>query len=76
MMNNEFSVALGKYCAEIRRSTGYSQADVAKECGCTKANVSAFERGLNRNTSIFGWYVYYCSFNYDQFLERLNYEDI
>lgn len=50
-------VAVGRTCQEFRESINLYQYDVARDLGCSKENVSAFERGKNNNASILLWYI-------------------
>ena len=50
-------VEVGRTCKEYRESINLYQYDVAKDVGCSKENVSAFERGKNNNASILLWYI-------------------
>lgn len=51
---------IGKNCAKVRRSKGYTQLQVSFELGYSPENISAFECGRNDNTRIFLWYLDKC----------------
>lgn len=44
-------------CQSYRMEHGYTQADVAKDLGCSIENVSAFENSRNDNFLNFLWYI-------------------
>lgn len=48
---------IARYCANLRRSAGITQEEVANAVGCSKSNVSAFEHGQNDSATIYQWYL-------------------
>ena len=48
---------IGRECAEVRRSHGYTQREVAEELHMVRTSVSNFEMGNNNSASILAWYV-------------------
>lgn len=48
---------VGQKCQEHRKRLGYTQKDVGYQIGYSYENISAFERGVINNLTIFLWYV-------------------
>lgn len=48
---------LGRMCAEYRKQIGVTQSEVAREVGCSRSNISAFEHGRTDSALIFLWYI-------------------
>lgn len=42
---------------EIRKRSGLTQTQIAKKIGCTRSNISAFERGLSNSGRIMVEYL-------------------
>ena len=45
MLEEDFIIAVGKRIAEIRKSKGISQFDLASKCNMEKPNISRIENG-------------------------------
>ena len=55
---NDRLLKLGEACGNFRRRyLGASQAEVARDLGCTPSNISLFECGKNDSARILLWYV-------------------
>lgn len=49
--------SIGRKCAAFRRMLGITQEQVARDVGCSRSNISAFERGRTDSATIFLWYI-------------------
>lgn len=48
---------LAQKCYQIRCMSGYTQEEVASECGCTHSLVSQMETGKTFSETLFHWYM-------------------
>lgn len=48
---------IGRCCATLRKSKGYTQDQVAEAVDTSPQNISKFERGHNNSAVILAWYV-------------------